>query len=64
MQPTKVVSSENVTKCRPTYWSSETQSFVVKRLNKKGDNTHPCGAPVCIMTGQEIKPLRLIDCDL
>ena len=45
MQPTKRVSSENVIKC--TYWSSETQSFV-KRLNKKSDYTHPCGAPIYI----------------
>ena len=54
MQPINVTSSENLIK--RTDWSPETQSFV-NRVNKKGDNTHPCGAPVLIMTGEEIERL-------
>ena len=44
----KEVSSENVIKL--TDWSPEAQSFV-KRVNKKGDNAHPCEPPVLIMIG-------------
>ena len=61
IQPINVASSENLIK--RTDWSPETQSFV-NRVNKKGDNTHPCGTQVLLMTGEEMELLTLTDCDL